>query len=53
MKKKENRGGARIGAGRKPKYGELTTNITFRIPISQKELIHKIVTDYLKSIAQP
>jgi hypothetical protein len=47
---KKTRGGARVGAGRKPKYGEPTTNITIRVPISHKNLIYKMVADYLKTI---
>lgn len=45
---KENRGGARIGAGRKPKYGEATTNLTLRIPVSKKQEVLEIVRQYLK-----
>lgn len=48
---KPTRGGARIGAGRKSKYGEPTVNITLRVPISHKDLIYKMVSDYLASIA--
>jgi hypothetical protein len=48
---KPTRGGARIGAGRKSKYGEPTVNITLRVPISHKDLIYKMVSDYLSSIA--
>ena len=35
-KVKDNRGGARAGAGRKPRYGEKTENLTLRVPISHK-----------------
>jgi len=45
---KENRGGARLGAGRKPKYGEATTNLTLRIPVSKKHEVLEIVRQYLK-----
>lgn len=47
---KKTRGGARVGAGRKPKYGEPTTNITIRVPVSHKNLIYKMVADYLKTL---
>jgi hypothetical protein len=45
---KENRGGARIGAGRKQKYGEATTNLTVRIPVSKKQEVLELVRRYLK-----
>jgi hypothetical protein len=47
---KKTRGGARVGAGRKPKYGEPTTNITIRVPISHKNIIYKMVAEYLKTV---
>jgi hypothetical protein len=47
---KPTRGGARIGAGRKAKYGEPTINITLRVPVSHKDLIYKMVSDYLASL---
>lgn len=48
---KSTRGGARIGAGRKPKYGEPTINITLRVPISHKHIIYKMVASYLETIS--
>lgn len=48
---KSTRGGVRAGAGRKPKYGEPTINITLRVPISHKLIIYKMVGDYLETIS--
>jgi hypothetical protein len=45
--KKENRGGKRVGAGPKFKYGEETINITLRIPKSKKEEVKELVRSYL------
>ena len=47
MEEKKKRGGARIGAGRKHRYGEVTTNITIRVPASHKKHIHQMVMEYL------
>jgi len=51
---KPTRGGARIGAGSKPKYNEPTTTIAFRCPISKveevKEVVRKELSNYLISI---
>ena len=44
------RGGTRQGSGAKPKYGEPTTNITFRIPVSKKEYVKNMVKVYLNSL---
>jgi len=41
--KKPTRGGARIGAGSKPKYYEPTTTIAFRCPISKVDEVKKVV----------
>lgn len=50
--KKENRGGKRKGSGRKPKFEEETTTISFRVPISKideiTELVNKRLKKYLK-----
>lgn len=46
----DKRGGARQGAGRKPKYGEKTTNLTVRIPISKKEEVLQLIRDFLKDL---
>jgi len=43
MTKKEKRGGTRKGAGAKPKFGEPTTTIAFRVPESKVPEIKKIV----------
>ena len=41
-------GGARVGAGRKHKYGEVTTNLTVRIPVSKKQEVLELIRRYLK-----
>ena len=46
--KKENRGGKRIGAGPKFKYGEETCNITLRVPASKREEIKRLVYAHLQ-----
>jgi|688.fasta_scaffold56686_6 hypothetical protein len=46
----EKRGGARQGAGAKLKYGEKTTNLTVRIPISKKEEVLQLIRDFLKDL---
>lgn len=46
-------GGKRDGAGKKPLYEEVTTNITFRVPVSHKELIRVMVKDYLNKLKKP
>ena len=58
MKKKENkdvqrkatRGGTRKGSGAKPKYGEKTKTIAFRVPMSKiehvKSLLKKMLDDW-------
>jgi hypothetical protein len=51
LKKKDNRGGKRIGAGHPFKYGEKTINITFRIPTSHKALIKSMVKEYLDKVS--
>ena len=35
------------GGGRKPEYNEPTDTIAFRVPISHKESIKRIVKEYL------
>lgn len=47
---KKGRGGKRIGAGRIPKYGEPTVNITFRVPASSTEIIRSMVRLYLENL---
>ena len=46
--KKEKRGGADRGQGRKNKYGEETTTFSCRVPISKKTELSKIVAAQLK-----
>ena len=41
--KKPTHGGARTGAGAKPKYNEPTTTIAFRVPISKKQEVYSLV----------
>jgi hypothetical protein len=45
------RGGRRVGAGAKHKYGEPTTTVAFRIPKSHKDSIKKIIRVYLDQVA--
>ncbi len=47
----ERRGGKRLGAGAKHKYGEPTTTVAFRIPKSHKDSIKKMIRLYLDDIA--
>ncbi len=51
LNKKETRGGSRQNAGAKPKYGEPTTTIAFRVPISEAELIKRLVKTLLNKWA--
>ena len=48
--KKETRGGTRQGSGAKPKYGEQTKTIAFRVPVSRiehvKSLLKKMLDDW-------
>lgn len=50
LSRKSTKGGARPNSGRKLKYGEKTTIVTFRVPISQVDSIKKKVELYLKSL---
>jgi len=34
---KKNKGGKRSGSGREPKYTELSTTVSIRVPVSKKE----------------
>lgn len=49
---KPSHGGKRQGSGAKPKYGEPTKVVTFRIPESKIKDVKKIVADYLKSLIE-
>lgn len=51
MARKNKMTGAIPGAGRKPKYGEPTITIAFRIPESKKEEVKKIVNNFIKKFA--
>lgn len=48
MKSSYKQGGKRPNAGRKLKYGEVTVNVTFRVPQSCKYEVMEIVNEYLK-----
>lgn len=50
MSRKSTKGGARPNSGRKLKYGEKTTIITIRVPISQVDKVKRKVELYLKSL---
>ncbi len=43
LKKTENRGGTRPGSGQKKKYGEETTTVAFRCPVSKVPELKNIV----------
>lgn len=45
--KKQQRGGTRQGSGAKPKYGEKTTTVSFRVPISIAEDVKGAVKSML------
>jgi hypothetical protein len=45
--KKRNRGGARLNAGPKLKYGEQTRQIVFRCPESKVEEMKKVISSKL------
>jgi hypothetical protein len=47
MSKKEKRGGANRGQGRKLKYGEPTEKVNYRVPVSFKAKLDKYVSDNL------
>tara|TARA_R110000782_G_scaffold262019_1_gene353916 strand:+ start:247 stop:414 length:168 start_codon:yes stop_codon:yes gene_type:complete len=53
MTDKPKRGGAGLGQGRKPKYGEPTKHIAFRVPISKtvevKEKVNKLLDSFKKN----
>lgn len=52
MKSKSKHGGARKGAGQKPKYGEATQNVTFRLPVSQVQRIRGFVAEQLEKFKE-
>ena len=47
MKKKETRGGTRQGSGAKPKYGEPTETVSFRVPVSKIEHVKSLLKTLL------
>jgi hypothetical protein len=46
-------GGKRIGAGKKPLYQEPTSNMTFRVPVSHKDMVKELVREYLNKLKMP
>jgi hypothetical protein len=49
---KEKHGGHRQNSGAKPKYGEPTKIVTFRIPESKVKDVKKLVSDYLNALIE-
>ena len=49
MNKESTHGGVRKGAGPPQKYGEETVNVTFRVPISKKEVFRAYGNKKLKT----
>jgi predicted DNA binding CopG/RHH family protein len=47
-----NHGGKRPNSGAKPKYGEPTKSVTFRVPESKIKDVKKLVSDYLKTLIE-
>lgn len=47
MQKKITHGGKREGSGRKLKYGEATTTVAFRVPLSKVDEITKLINKKL------
>jgi len=47
---KATHGGKRTGSGRPKK--EPTTTINFRVPVSHKDELKKLLSDYLKKVLQ-
>ena len=43
------KGGSRKGSGAKSKYGEITTTIAFRVPLSKVEEVKSVVKSLLDS----
>jgi len=41
-------GGKRTGTGPKRNYGEATTTVAFRVPISKAEAVRELVKQYLQ-----
>jgi len=49
---KTTHGGKRPNSGAKPKYGEPTKSVTFRIPESKIKDVKKLLSDYLKALIE-
>jgi hypothetical protein len=50
--KKANHGGHRENSGRPLKYGEETTNIAFRVPVSKVQVLRRMVNIQLNEWKQ-
>jgi hypothetical protein len=50
---KSKRGGPRLNSGAKLKYGEATTTIAFRVPVSEKSNIQRMMKVALKRFEKP
>ena len=50
QKRKPGSGGRRANCGAKPMYGEKTGTITFRIPMSHRGELSKMVKEYLQKL---
>lgn len=48
MNQKNKNGGHRPGSGQKPKYGEPTATVSFRVPISVIPDVKVLVKNYLE-----
>jgi hypothetical protein len=46
-------GGRRAGAGKKSLYQEPTANMTFRVPVSHKDMVRRLVMEYLDKLKKP
>ncbi len=43
-------GGKRDGAGKKSLYQEPTANMTFRVPISHRDEVRRLIRQYLETL---
>ena len=51
VRHKKTRGGSRKGSGAKPKYGEKTKTIAFRVPMSKIEHVKNTIKTLLDGLA--
>ena len=49
----QKKGGARAGSGRKKLYDDITTTISVRVPVSQKDNIQRMLKLALKKYEKP